>query len=57
MNNSSDDDFIEASVSGMGYSCMSYKKIIPNYKFIRGWFWIRILKNKHFTSCNVSKCP
>ncbi len=33
------------------------KKMILNCKFIRGRFQIEILKNKHFTSCNVSKCP
>jgi hypothetical protein len=44
MFNSSDDDFIEASLGGMGYSCRSYKKWIPNCKFIRGWFQTIFLK-------------
>jgi hypothetical protein len=34
----SDNDFIEAGLSGMGYSRRSYKKTIPNCKFIRGLF-------------------
>jgi len=38
------DDFIEAGLGGMGYSRKSYKKIIPNYKFIRGRFQTGILK-------------
>jgi hypothetical protein len=29
------------------------KKQFQNHKFIKGQF----LKNKHFTNCNVSKCP
>jgi len=36
--NYSDDDFIEAGLNGMGYNHKSYKKIIPNCKFIKGWF-------------------
>jgi hypothetical protein len=31
---SNDNDFIEAGLIGMGYSCRLYKKTIPNYKFI-----------------------
>jgi len=57
MFNSSDNDFIEASLGGMGYSHRSYKKSIPNCKFIRGWFQTIIIKKNHFTSCNASKCP
>jgi hypothetical protein len=38
LNKSRDDDFIGASLSGMGYSRRSYKNTIPNYKFIWGWF-------------------
>jgi hypothetical protein len=34
--NYSDNNFIEACLAGMGYSCRLYKKTIPNYKFIRG---------------------
>jgi len=34
--NSNDDDFIEASLGGMGYSCRLYKKTIANCKFIKG---------------------
>jgi hypothetical protein len=30
LNNSNDDDFIEAGLGGMGYSCRLYKKTIPN---------------------------
>ncbi len=44
--NSNDDDFIEASLGGMGYNCRLYKKTIPNYKFIRGQFQIIIKKKK-----------
>lgn len=40
--NSSDDDFIKAGLGGMGYSHNSYKKIIPNYKFITSRFQIGI---------------
>jgi len=47
------DDFIGLGLGGMGYSRMSYKKIIPNCKFIRNQFQTRIFKNKHFASCNV----
>ncbi len=54
--NSNDNDFIRVGLGGMGYSCRSYKKTIPNCKFIRGQFQIGIFRNKHFTSCNVSKC-
>jgi hypothetical protein len=36
--NSNDDDLIGASLGGMGYNGRSYKKIIPNYKFIKGRF-------------------
>jgi hypothetical protein len=55
---SSDDDFIEAGLDGMVYSRRLYKKTIPNCKFIRGQFQIEFFKKfKHFTSCNVSKCP
>jgi len=53
---SNDNDFIEVGLGGMGYSCRSYKKTIPNYKFIRGQFQTLNFKKKHFTSCNVSKC-
>jgi hypothetical protein len=35
---SNDDDFIGDGLGGMGCSCKLYKKTIPNYKFIRGWF-------------------
>ncbi len=34
--NSSDNDFIEVGLSGMGYGRRSYKKTIPNYPFIKG---------------------
>jgi hypothetical protein len=38
--NFSDNDFIGAGLSGMGYSHhRSYKKTIPNCKFIRGWYF------------------
>jgi hypothetical protein len=56
MFNSSDDEFIRVGLGGMGYSCKLYKKIIPNFKFIKSWFQIRII-NFFFSSCNVSKCP
>jgi len=36
--NSNDNDFIETSLGGMRYSFRSYKKTIPNYKFIRDRF-------------------
>jgi hypothetical protein len=56
--NSSDADFIGVGLGGMGYNDRLYKKTIPNYKFIRGSFQTKfLLKKKHFTSCNVSKCP
>ncbi len=42
--NSNDDDFIGDGLGGMGYSCRSYEMTIPNCKFIRGWFQIRIFK-------------
>jgi hypothetical protein len=32
--NSNDDDFIKVGLGGMGYSCMLYKKTIPNDKLI-----------------------
>jgi hypothetical protein len=35
-NNFSEDDFFGAGLVGMGYSHRSYKKTIPNYKFIKG---------------------
>jgi hypothetical protein len=38
---SSDDEFIGASIGGMGYSRKSYKKTILNYKFIIGQFQTR----------------
>jgi hypothetical protein len=41
---SNDDDFIEVGLGGMGYSCKSYKKIVLNYKFIRGRFQTGIFK-------------
>jgi hypothetical protein len=53
----SNDDFIITSLGKMDYSHWLYKKTIPNYKFIRGQLQIGILKNKHFTSCIVFKCP
>jgi len=34
--NSNDGDFIGDGLGGMGYSCRSYEKTIPNCKFIRG---------------------
>jgi hypothetical protein len=40
--NSSDDDFIGASLGGIGYNRRLYKNTIPNYKFIRSWFQIEI---------------
>jgi len=40
--NSSHDDFIEASLGGMGYNHRSYKKTISNCEFIRGQFQTRI---------------
>jgi hypothetical protein len=33
---------IGAGLGGMGYSHRSHKKTIPNYKFIRGQFQIKI---------------
>jgi hypothetical protein len=48
MFNSSDNDFIEASLGGMGYSCRLYKKSIPNCKFIRGRF-----QNHNFLKINI----
>jgi len=36
--NSNDNDFIGASLGGMGYNCRSYKKTIPKWIFIRGQF-------------------
>jgi hypothetical protein len=44
MFNSSDDDFIGAGLDGIGYSHRLYKKIIPNYKFIRNWFQTGMFK-------------
>jgi hypothetical protein len=35
---SNDDDFIKASLGGMGYSHRSHKETIPNCKFIKGQF-------------------
>jgi hypothetical protein len=55
--NFSDDDFIGVGLARMGYSCRLYKKTIPNCKFIKVDFKLEFLKNKHFTTCNVSKCP
>jgi hypothetical protein len=37
---SSDNDFIRDGLGGMGYSRKSYKKTIPNCKFIKGQFQI-----------------
>jgi hypothetical protein len=49
INNSNDNDFIWTSLGGMGYSHrLSVHK--DNSKLI-------FLENKHFTRCNVSKCP
>ncbi len=42
-NNSSDNDFIGVGLGGMGHSCRSYKKTIPNFKFIRGRFQTEII--------------
>jgi len=42
--NSSDDNFFRDGLGGMGYSHRSYKKTIPNYRFIRGRFQIGIFK-------------
>jgi hypothetical protein len=42
--NSSDNNFIGGGLSGMSYSCRSYRKTIPNYKFIRGHFKLVFLK-------------
>jgi hypothetical protein len=39
--NSDEHDFIRDGLGGMGYNHMLYKKTIPNYKFIRGWFQIK----------------
>ncbi len=39
--NSNEHDFIRASLGGMAYNHMLYKKTIPNYKCIRGWFQIK----------------
>jgi hypothetical protein len=44
LGNSSDDDFIEASLGGVDYSYRLYKKTIPNCKFIKVQFQIKILK-------------
>jgi hypothetical protein len=41
--NSSDDDFIGAGLGGMGYTCRSHIKTIPNCKFIRGRFQTEII--------------
>ncbi len=40
--NFSDDDFVKASLGEMGYNRRSYKKTIPNYKFIKGQLQIGI---------------
>jgi hypothetical protein len=42
--NSNDNDFIIVGLGGMGYSHRSYKKTIPNYKFIKSRFQTRIFK-------------
>jgi hypothetical protein len=55
VNNSSDDNFIEAGLGGMDYSHRSYKKIISNLLKVDSK--PKFLKNKNFTSFNVSKCP
>ncbi len=51
---SNDDDFIEAGLGGMGYSCRSYKKIVPTTNLLEVDSKPKSFKNKHFTSCNVS---
>jgi hypothetical protein len=54
---SNDDDFIGASIGGLGYNHRSYKKTIPKWKFIKGQFQTGIFKKSFFTSFSVSKCP
>jgi len=54
--NSSDDDFIGVGLGGIGYNCRLYENTIPNFK-LEVDSKPKILKNKHFMSCNVSKCP
>jgi len=47
-----------AGLGGMGYSCRSYKKTIPNYKFIKEVdSKPEFLRIKNFTRCNISKYP
>ncbi len=46
--NSNDNDFIGVGLGGMGYSRRSYKKTIPNYKFIRGQFQIKYFNKYKF---------
>jgi hypothetical protein len=46
-NSSSENDFIGVGLGGMGHSSSSYKKTIPNCKFIRGRFQTRIYKKKN----------
>jgi hypothetical protein len=55
--NLNDDDFVRVNLGGMGYNHRSYIKTIPNYKFIKGQIQTIYFLNKHFTICNVSKCP
>jgi hypothetical protein len=35
---------ISLELSGMGYSRRSYKKTIPNSKFVKGWFQTEIFR-------------
>jgi hypothetical protein len=42
MINYNDNNFIRVSLGGMGYSRRSYKKTIPNYKFIKSQFQTKI---------------
>jgi hypothetical protein len=52
-NNSSDNDFIGVDLGGMGHSCRSYKKTIPNFKFIRGRFQTEIYLYKKNLKKNI----
>ncbi len=55
--NSSDDDFIGFDLDGMGYSRRLYKRQFQTTNLLEVDSKLKILRNKHFTSCNVSKCP
>ncbi len=48
---------ISSKLIHVGWAIVVCHTKIPNCKFIRGQFQLKFIKTKHFTSCNVSKCP